>query len=180
MANKPQGKRHGGVQKQPDNRGRQKQGDQKSAAAVRNDDIATKATLDRLEKITGEVDEPALFEGELRREMDELDAETDEEVDALEMDLLQEDEMANPGDGSGRIVDDVSEEDLARFTEVGPDAPDRGAISVAPGRDDTSKTLRRHYLNTEIARADAVVEDNLDEPMDEIEVDREPDEGTGA
>ena len=102
-------------------------------------DAATEELLDRLETITGGADDPPIFEGELGRKMDELDAETDEEVDALEVDLLQEDEISNPNDGSGRIVDDVSEEDLARFTEVGPDAFDRGAISVVPGREDTSR-----------------------------------------
>jgi len=135
--------------------------------AIDQGDTATEEQLDRLEAITGGADDPPIFEGELGREMDELDAETDEEVDALEVDLLQDDELANPSDGSGRIVDDVSEEDLARFTEVGPDAFDRGAISVAPGRENTSRTLSRHYRKVESAEEDAIVEDNLDEPMDE-------------
>ncbi len=136
-------------------------------------DTATEEQVDRLEAITGGADDPPIFEGELGREMDELDAETDEEIDALEVDLLQEDEMANPGDGSGRIVDDVSEEDLARFTEVGPDAFDRGAISVVPGRENTSRTLSRHYRDVENAEEDAIVEDNLDEPIDQTRLDAE-------
>lgn len=149
-------------------------------AADQSGDRATEELLDRLETITGGADDPPIFEGELGRKMDALDATTDEEVDALEVDLFQEDEIPDPTHGSGKIVDDVSEEDLERFTEVGPDAFDRGAISVVPGRENTSRTLRRHHPNTEIARSDAIVEGNLDEPMDETRIDPEVDEGTGA
>ena len=143
-------------------------------------DTATEELLDRLEAITGGADDPPIFEGELGRKMDELEAETDEQIDALEVDLLQEDEIPEPARGSGRIVDDVSEEDLARFTEVGPDAFDRGAISVVPGREDTSRTLRRHHPDTDGAREDAIVEGNLDEPLDETRSDTDLDEDTGT
>jgi hypothetical protein len=51
---------------------------------------------------------------------------------------------------------------------------------VVPGRDDTSETLRRHHPNTDVARADAVVEGNLDEPRDEEVGERMVDEGTAG
>jgi hypothetical protein len=142
-------------------------------------DTATDELLDRLEAITGGADDPPIFEGELGHKMDELGAETDEQIDALEVDLLQKDEIPEPARGSGKIVDDVSEENLARFTEVGPDSFERGAISVVPGRENTSGTLRKHHPDTESAREDAIVEGNLDEPKDETRGDADLDEDTG-
>src|SRR5579871_2272498 len=60
-----------------------------------------------------------------------LDPSLDEEIDALKLDLTQEDDL--PGrDGSGRVVDDVAEERLAEFTEVGRDLEDEGAESEVP------------------------------------------------
>ena len=112
--------------------------------------------------------------------MDELDASTEEEIDALEVNLTQEDEIASTRDGSGRVIDDVAEEELARFTEVGPMQTDQGVVPVAPGRDDTSAVLRRHHPNTEIARSEDIVEGNLDEPRDEEVVERKVDEGTAG
>jgi hypothetical protein len=148
---------------------------------TRPEDIATEATLDRLEAITGGADdEPGIYEGRLGREVEKLDASTDEEIDALRVNLSQTDERANARDGSGRVIDDVAEERLAEFTEVGPDLDEEGALSVAPGNEDTSAAIRRHHPNTEVARAEAVVEGNLDEPRDEERVERETDEGTGA
>jgi len=144
------------------------------------DDVATDAALDRLELITGGADEPAIYEGDLGQQLDELDASTEEEVDALKVNLLQEDELPNDRDGSGLIVDDAAEESLARFTEADPMESNLGAISVEPGLDDTSATLRRHHPDTSIARSDAVVEGNLDEPMDETVVERKVDEGTAG
>jgi hypothetical protein len=38
--------------------------------------------------------------------------------------------------------------------------------------------VRKHHPNTTIAGSDAVVEGNLDEPMDESIVERKVDEGT--
>lgn len=143
------------------------------------EETITRDIIKRLEALTGEVDLPALFEGELGRKIDELDATTDEEVDALQVDLLQEREIAEPSRGSGKIADDLSEEDLARFTEVGPDASIRGAKSVVPSREDTSETLARHHLKIENVPEDAIVEGNLDEPLDETRDDSEVDEGTG-
>ncbi len=156
-------------------------GDNDSAQnSSRSDDFATDTAIDRLEFITGGADEPVIPEGELGKQFDELDASTEEELDALQVNLLQEDERPNARDGSGLIVDDSAEEQIARFTESDATMDDRGAISVEPGRDDTSYVLRRHHSNTSIADSDAVVEDNFDEPMDEINEDRKAGEGTAG
>ncbi len=149
-------------------------------AANDRGDTADEDTLDRLEEITGGADEPGIYEGALGRKVDELDAETDEEVDALELDLLQDEPRTDTRDGTGRIVDELAEEELAEFTEVGPAAADRGGRSVAPSLDDTSSTLRRHHPNTAIARSEDVVEGNLDEPRDEERGERKVDEGTAG
>lgn len=152
-------------------------GDEPEATPARStDDIATEATLDRLEEMTGgdqdedQLSDARLYEGRTGREADKLDASTEEEIDALKLDLYQTDARSNARDGSGRIVDDVAEEQLAEFTEVGPALDGEGAESVAPGSDDTSETLRRHHPNTEVAASEAVVEGNLDpgeQPRDE-------------
>ena len=143
------------------------------------DDIATEATIDRLEAIAGGADEddPRLLDPKISREFDKLQAETEEEVDALRVNLVQ-DGASRTSDSSGRVVDDTAEEELARFTEVGPMLADQGVVSVEPGRDDTSRVLRKHHPN--IARAEAVVEGNLDEPRNEEIMDRKVDEGTAA
>jgi len=142
-------------------------------------DTADEATIDRLEPITGGADEPGIYEGRLGRKIDQLDAETDEELDALELDLHQDEPRTDTRDGSGRIVDELAKEEIAEFTEVGPDVDDRGAKSVAPSLDDTSSILRRHHPNT-IARAEDLVEGNLDEPRDEERGERRADEGNAA
>lgn len=116
----------------------------------------------------------------LREQLAELAATTEEEVDALKVNLLQDDEPPSTRDSTGRVVDDTAEERLARFTEADPMQDEIGAISVEPGRDDTSRVLRRHHPNTTIARSDAVVEGNLDEPMDETIMERKVDEGTAG
>ena len=103
-----------------------------------------------------------------------------EEVDALEVNLLQADERPNTRDGSGLIVDETAEQRIARFTEADPMQSDLGAESVEPAGDDTSDVLRRHHPNTSIARSDAVVEGNLDEPNDETVTERKADEGTAG
>jgi hypothetical protein len=155
-------------------------GDDATPASTGSDDVATDAALDRLEVITGGADEPAIYEGDLGQRLDELDAGTEEEVDALKVNLLQDDERPNTRDGSGLIVDDTAEERLARFTESDPMQSNLGAESVEPGRDDTSRILRDHHPNTTIARSDAVVEGNLEEPMDETVDNRKVDEGTAG
>ena len=139
------------------------------------DDVATADRIDRLEAITGGADEePPVLEGKLRRQFDALDAGTEEELDALEVDLVQDGDPFDARDGSGRVDDDVAEEQIAAFTEVGPMADDRGAESVAPGRDDTSAVLRRHRPHSEADGysdadddSDAILEGNIDPPLDE-------------
>ena len=143
----------------------------------RSDDFVNDSAIERLETITGGADEPAIVEGDLGRELDELDASTEEELDALNINLLQEDESPDSLDGSGLIVDDAAEESLARFTESDPMQSVLGALSVEPGRDDTSDILRRHYADTASTRSDAIVEDNLEEPMDETLDKTRTDEG---
>lgn len=145
-----------------------------------SDDFATDTAVDRLELITRGADEPIIPEGQLGQKFDELDACTEEELDALQVNLMQEDERPNARDGSGLILDDSAEEQIARFTESDPTVEDRGEISVEPGRDDTRRILRRHHPNSAVADSDAVVEGNLDEPMDETNVDRKAGEGTAG
>ena len=150
-------------------------------------DTVDAATIERLEAITGgadlETDEPFLIDpaapvaGLSARQQDELDAATEEQIDALTVNLYQDDEIPNARDGSGRVVDDTAEERLAEVTEVGAMLYDDGADPTTPGRDDTSAVLRAHHPNTEIARSEAVVEGNLDETRDERKVDVKVDEG---
>ena len=149
-------------------------------ASNRSDDFATDTAIDRLEMITGGADEPAIAEGELGQKLDELDASTEEELDALQVNLLQEDERPNTRDGSGLILDDAAEERIARLTESDPLQSNLGAISVELGRDDTSAILLKHHPDNSIAPSDAVVEDNLDEPMDEAVDERKADEGSAG
>jgi hypothetical protein len=134
-----------------------------------SDDAATADRIDRLESIIGGVDEePLVVEGKLGRQFDALDASTEEELDALEVDLVQDGDPFGARDGSGRVDDDVAEEQIAAFTEVGPLANDRGAESVAPGRDDTSAVLLRHHERSEVDDdSDAILDGNLDPPLDE-------------
>ena len=146
--------------------------------ALANGDAATEDTIDRLESITGGADEPEIPEGELGEQFDELDASTAEELDALEVNLLQDDELLDSRDGSGRIVDDIAEERIGKLTETGPFEDSQGTLSVSPGSDDTSSTLRRHQAKTDAARSDAIVEGNIDAPQDEIKSDSKVDEGT--
>lgn len=146
-------------------------------------DVVTEPTLQRLEAIAGGADEddPRLFAPDLSKDVDALDASTDEEIDALEVNLYQDDDRTGATrDGTGRIVDDTAEEELARFTETGPMQPDQGVVAVEPGRDDTSDVLRQHHPNTGTARSQNVVEGNLDEPSNEQVLDRKVDEGTAG
>ncbi len=159
--------------------------------AVGGADVASAATLDRLEAITGGEeaaaggsDEPATF-GEddrsgLDHEIDKAGVGFDEEIDALQLNLMQDDNQPNARDGSGRIADDTAEERLAEITETGPMLDGEGADVYTPGRDDTSATLAEHHPNTVIARSEAVIEGNVDEARDERKVDAKVDEGTGS
>jgi N utilization substance protein A len=142
-----------------------------------DEDADGEMNLDRLRALTKH--EPG-NPRKLEKEIFKLDASTEEEVDALKVNLLQEDEHPRVRDGSGHVVDEVAEEKMARFTEVGPLLADRGAESVTPGRDDTSKVLRRHHPNTGIVRAEDVVEGNLEEPREEGRGERKVDKDTAA
>ncbi len=170
-------------------------GKDEAAPAVRTGDLADEATIERLEELVGgsltvveasgesteDTDDTAALrrDPELKRLSDQADAEAEEEIEALQLGLTQDDEEPNARDGSGRITDEVAEERLAEVTEVGPSLDDEGAESLVPGRDDTGRVLAEHHPNTEIARAEAVVEGNLDEPRDERREDVKVDEGAG-
>jgi N utilization substance protein A len=145
-----------------------------------NTDIATEATLNQLETLTGGAeteDQPATYDSAVDHEIDKSNAGLDEEIDALQVNLTQEDDIPDAHDGSGRIVDDTAEERLAEVTETGPMLDEEGAESLTPGRDDTSAVIREHHPNTEIARSETIVEGNLDETRDERKEDSKVDEG---
>jgi hypothetical protein len=143
---------------------------------VSDGDHATEEALARLESISGSADDPVIQEGELGEQFDALDASTDEEVDALQVNLLQDDELSSARDGSGIVIDDLAEERIAKLTETGPFEGDQGAVSVSPGDDDTSSILRKHHPYAEGAHGDAILEGNVDGPGDEAddEVDSDP------
>jgi transcription termination/antitermination protein NusA len=144
------------------------------------DDLENESDVERVEVlVSGAEDRDDIDEDGIGEKLNELAATTEEEIDALRVNLLQDDEPP-ARDSSGRVVDDTAEERIARFTEADPMQGDLGAISVEPGRDDTSGVLRRHHPNPSIARSDAIVEGNLDEPMDETISDRKVDEGTSG
>lgn len=169
--------------KQTGNTNQSKANPRQESERRRTDDVADAATIDRLEAIAGGADEDdprLLLDPSLSREADKLDASIEEEIDALRVDLVQDGGESHTTDSSGRVVDDTAEEELARFTEVGPMQPDQGVVTVEPGRDDTSRVLRRHHPNTAVARAQDVGEGNLDEPRDEEVMERKVDEGTAA
>jgi hypothetical protein len=152
-----------------------------SVRNVREGDVASEDALDRLEKITGGAEEPAAWRGDVARETAKLNASTEEEVDALRVNLAQDNQsMSNPRYGTGVIADDMARERIAGATEVGPELDDKGVNSVVPGRENTSARLRRHHPNTGIARAQNVVEGNLEETREEARTDRKVDEGTAA
>jgi hypothetical protein len=138
-------------------------------AEFETDDVATADEIDCLEAIAGSAEEePRVVEGKLGWQFDALDASTEEELDALKLDLDQDDQPFEAGEGSGRVDDKVAEEQVAAFTEVGPAALDRGGVSVVPGRDDTSAVLLRHHRRSEAGEdSDAILEGNIDPPLDE-------------
>jgi hypothetical protein len=114
-------------------------------------------------------------------DLSKLDALTGEEIDALRVDLVQDaDDIHDPDDGTGLIGDDLARDRIEGLTESGPDCGDRGLLNESAGRDDTSDVLRRHRPNTLDVRAQQEMEDNLDEPRDELLGDRDVDEGTEA
>ena len=149
-------------------------------------DTVDAQTLERLEAITGGADlddEPFLIDegsqvgGLTAGKQDALDASTEEEIDALKVNLYQEDEPFNTRDGSGLIADDIATQRMAEVTETGPMLDTDGSDALTPGRDDTSAVLAEHHPNTEIARAETVIEGNLDEARDERREDVKVDEG---
>ena len=156
-------------------------GDLSREIETTTEDVGSDSTLERVEVLAaGAQDRDDIEADDLGEKLAELAVTTEEEVDALRVNLLQDDEPPSTRDSSGRVVDDTAEERVAPFTEADPMQPDIGVVSVEPGRDDTSGVLRRHHPNTTIARSDAVVEGNLEEPMDETIMDRKVDEGTAG
>ncbi len=151
--------------------------------AVGGADVASEATLDRLEAMTGGAeieDEPGTYNSPVDHEIEKADAGFDEELDALAVNMTQDDALPETRDGSGRIADDTAEERLAEITETGPMLDGEGADVYTPGRDDTSAVLAEHHPNTDIARSDAVIEGNVDETRDERKQGAKVDEGTGS
>jgi transcription termination/antitermination protein NusA len=136
---------------------------------ARGKDVVSDATLNRLETLTGGAEVPmsAAKDPQLADRLDELDAGTEEEIDALKMNLLQEDELPDDIDGTGRVVDEVAEERIAALTETEPLQDARGARSVEAGNDDTSEEIRRHHPGMQIVDADALSEGNIEETRDE-------------
>jgi len=148
---------------------------------ARRDDIGGRDALDRPAKVTGGAEQPKAVRGDAARETARLNAQTEEEVDALRVNLVQDDDsMQNARYGTGKIVDEVARDHMAGMTEVGRELDDKGVNSVVPGRDNTSSVLRRRHPDTDVARAQDVVEGNLEEPRDEGRMDRKVDEGTAA
>ncbi len=97
-----------------------------------------------------------------------VEAQTEEEIDALQQDLTQAGEEGESADGSGVISDEIAEERIAEVTEAGPDLDDGGAEPLDPGQEDTSKLLVEHATNAAIAGDDdAVVDGNVEEVRDE-------------
>lgn len=144
-------------------------------------DTVSEDALDRLEQTTGGAEQPLAYRGDLARETAKLNAQTEEEVDALRVNLTQDDDSRrNTRYGTGIISDDVAQARLAGATEVGEDLADKGVNVVVPGRESTSRVLRSRHPNPSIARAENVVEGNLDEPRDEVRTERKVDEGTAA
>jgi hypothetical protein len=143
--------------------------------------VASEDALDRLEHITGGAEQPKAWSGDLARETAKLNASTEEEVDALRVNLTQDGQsMDNPRYGTGIIADDLARDQMAGATEAGPELDDKGVNVVVPGREDTSARLRRRHPDSGIGRAQDVVEGNLEEPREEARTDRKVDEGTAA
>lgn len=130
-------------------------------------------------EVTAEA-KPRMVQGDLARQTAALNASTDEEVDALRVDLMQDPRGRDTRDGTGKIVDELARERMAGMTETGPELDDKGVVSAVPGRDNPSGILRRHHPNTEIARSQDVVEGNVEEPRDEGRMERKVDDGTAA
>ena len=161
------------------NRGTRTIGRMLAGGEANADDQGDDDTLERVEVLAAGAEKQDDIEKDgLGEKLAELAATTEEEVDALRVNLLQDDRPPTARDGSGRVVDDSAEERTARSTEAM--RVDLGVLSVEPGRDNTSGVLRRQQPDTTIARSEAIVEGNLDEPMDETIIDPKVDEGTSG
>lgn len=145
------------------------------------DDLENESDVERVEVLASGAERRAdVDEKDLGEKLSELAATTEEEVDALKVNFLQDDYPPSTRDSTGRIVDDTAEERLAPFTEADPMQGGIGVVAVEPGRDDTSRILSRHHPNATVARSDDIVEGNLQEPMDETVNERKIDEGTAG
>jgi len=102
-----------------------------------------------------------------KNEFQQIDASTAEEIDALELNLQQDDDVRDDEDGTGTIEDDVARDQIEGMTEAGPDLDDKGVDDVAPGSSDISGILRRHQPTSRVARDKDQPEANQDEPRDE-------------
>lgn len=118
-------------------------------------------------------------QGKLGHEINKLKASTEEEIRALKVDLFQEPEKT-ARDSSGHVVDELAEAEIAKFTEVGPLTEDRGAESLTPGRDETSRRLRQHRPHSRQARVEHVAESDLGEHREETRPQPKADEGAAA
>ena len=105
------------------------------------------------------------------------EAQNAEELDALTLDQDGENEAPDDRDGSGLISDDLARMRMEELTESGNEVGDIGVISETPGREDTSEVIARHNPNYDIARSEAVVDGNVEEPSQETRQDSKVDEG---
>lgn len=94
------------------------QGDNPSPHEPVTADWGNDHTLERVEVLAlGAQDSDNIENEGLGEKLAQLAVTTEEEVDALKMNLLQEDERANSGPGSGRLIDDSRAGRIARFPE---------------------------------------------------------------
>jgi transcription termination/antitermination protein NusA len=93
------------------------------------------------------------------------DASLAEEEDALKLDLDQDDgdragDESIEDEGSGRINDDVAEEQIGEITETGSGGEDDGGESVEPGQQDTSHRLRETAVTEDVAESGELREED--------------------
>jgi N utilization substance protein A len=90
-------------------------------------------------------------------------ASSDEEIDALRLDLTQGEETPETADGSGLVNDEVAEERIAELTEVGEALEDEGGESLQPGSQDTSEVLAEHAVDPDEDEDEEIGEGNIEE-----------------
>lgn len=143
------------------------------------DDVRDDSRLERVELLAADAQARADLEAEgFGEDLAQLAVTTEEEVDALRINLLQGDEPAGTRNSTGRVVDKRAEERIRRFTGSDPIKADLGAAGVEPGHDNTSEVLRIDHHDASIRRSEALAEGNLEEPIDESVSDSRKDEGT--